>query len=325
VTIAVSVVVPTFNRPDLLERCLAALVEQDMDSHAYDIVVADDAANMETQRQVEEWSERCAGAGPAIHYLPVRNTQGPAAARNAGWRSARGAVIAFTDDDCIPQPGWLVAGVRAIAGGASAVSGRVVVPLPEAPTDYELNAAGLETAEFVTANCFVLRVVLAAIGGFDERFAAAWREDSDLHFDLLERGEPIAHAPDAMVVHPVRPAPWGVSLSQQRKSQYNALLYKKHPVLYRERIQAWPPRRYYAAVGLLAGMLAGIAARRPVLAAASGALWAGLTGQFVAHRLCGASRKPAHLLEMAVTSAAIPPLAVSWRLYGAVRFRTPFL
>ena len=47
-TIAVSVVVPTFNRPDLLERCLAALVEQDMDSHAYDIVVADDAASVET-------------------------------------------------------------------------------------------------------------------------------------------------------------------------------------------------------------------------------------------------------------------------------------
>jgi GT2 family glycosyltransferase len=201
----------------------------------------------------------------------------------------------------------------------------VVVPLPEAPTDYELNAAGLETAEFVTANCFVLRGVLAAIGGFDERFATAWREDSDLHFALLERGEPIARAPDAVVVHPVRPAQWGASLSQQRKSQYNALLFKKHPALYRERIQAWPPRRYYAAVGSLAGVLAGIAARRPVLAAVSGALWAGLTGQFVTHRLRGTSREPGHLLEMAATSVAIPPLAVYWRLYGAVRFRTPFL
>ena len=114
-TIAVSVIVPTCNRPDLLERCLAALVEQDMDPRAYDIVVADDAASVETQRQVEEWRERCAGTGPAIQYVPVRNTQGPAAARNAGWRGARGAVIAFTDDDCIPQPGWLAAGVRAIA------------------------------------------------------------------------------------------------------------------------------------------------------------------------------------------------------------------
>ena len=324
-TIAVSVIVPSFSRPDLLERCLAALVEQDIDPRAYENVVADDAASVETQRQVDEWRERCAGTGPAIQYVPVRNTQGPAAARNAGWRGARGAVIAFTDDDCIPQPGWLAAGVRAIARGASAVTGRVVVPTPKAPTDYVLNAAGLEKAEFVTANCFVCRDVLEAIGGFDERFATAWREDSDLHFTLLERGETIARAPDAMVVHPVRPAQWGVSLSQQRKSQYNALLYKKHPALYRERIQAWPPCRYYAAVGLLAGTLASIATRRPVLAAASGALWTGLTGQFIANRLRGTSREPAHLLEMAATSVAIPPLAVFWRLYGAVRFRTPFL
>ena len=78
----------------------------------------------------------------------------------------------------------------------------------------------------------------------DERFSAAWREDSDLHFTLLLHGGQIDRVPSALVVHPVRPARWGVSLNQQRKSLFNALLYKKHPRLYRQRIRPWPPWDY---------------------------------------------------------------------------------
>src|SRR5690606_10619854 len=104
------------------------------------------------------------------------------------------------------------------------------------------------TAEFVTANCFVRRTVLEAVGGFDERFRAAWREDSDLHFVMLERGLKLMKVPAAVVVHPVRPARWGVCLRIQRKSQYDALLYKKHPELYRRRIGPNRPRDYYAIV-----------------------------------------------------------------------------
>src|SRR5690606_30571680 len=118
----------------------------------------------------------------------VTGRHGPAAARNVGWRAARCEVVAFTDDDCIPDPGWLAAGTRAVEQGFAAATGRVVVPLPDAPTDYERDAAGLARAEFVTANCFCRRSVLEALGGFDERFSAAWREDSDLHFALLRAG-----------------------------------------------------------------------------------------------------------------------------------------
>jgi glycosyltransferase involved in cell wall biosynthesis len=325
VTVDVSVVVPTFNRPELLARCLAGLVAQAFDPSAYEVVIADDAASENTRRQVEEWRSRCRQTGPAIHYLPVRETRGPAAARNAGWRCARGRVIAFTDDDCIPQPEWLAAGTRAIRNGASGVSGRVVMPLPEDPTDYELNAAGLATAEFVTANCFYLRSALEAAGGFDERFAMAWREDSDLWLTLIERGETLVTAEDAVVVHPLRPAPWGVSLGQQRKSEYNALLYKKHPRLYRQYVQSGPPRGYYAIVGSIVGCLLGIGLCRPGVTVASFVIWARLTGAFMARRLHSTSRHPAHIAEMAVTSALIPPLAVYWRLRGAFVHRVRFL
>jgi len=313
-----SVVIPTYRRPDLLARCLAAVTAQDLDPAEYEVIVADDAADDATRRQLEAAAMT---AGPAVRYVAVTGNDGPAAARNRGWHAARGDVIAFTDDDTVPGPGWLRAGLAAIAAGADAVTGRTVVPLPPAPTDYERNESGLERGEFVTANCFVRRDALKAVGGFDERFTAAWREDSDLHFALLERGCRIVRAADAVVVHPVRPAPWGVSLRLQRKGRFDALLYRKHPRLYRERIGPGRPRDYYAVVAALAVGAIAAADGWWWPAAAAGAVWLALTGRFAARRLRGTSHAPRHVAEMVVTSALIPPLSLYWRLYGAVRFR----
>jgi GT2 family glycosyltransferase len=311
-TIHVTVVVPTYKRPELLKRCLAALLAQDFDPAAYEIIVADDAASGETQRLVEQHAI-CAPATeyedeielasvatlrgepvrmfgtpssvtaqpsilsaerrPPVRYLPVTGAHGPAAARNVGWHAARGALVAFTDDDCVPDPGWVGALAAALDNDLAGVSGRIIVPLPGRPTDYERDAAGLMGGEFTTANCCYRRDVLAAVGGFDEQFTAAWREDSDLQFTLLERGYQLCQAPDAVVIHPVRPAAWGVSLHQQRKSIFNALLYKKHPHLYRRRIQPAPPWHYYGIVGTLLGALAGIALRRRWLAMACILVW----------------------------------------------------
>lgn len=318
----VSVVVPTYQRPDLLERCLTALAAQDIDPDDCEFIVADDAASEATRRRV---GARADDADIRIRYVAPTNAHGPAAARNAGWRAARGRVIAFTDDDCAPDPCWLAEGLAAIETGADAVSGRVIVPLPNRPTDHQRDTAGLETAEFVTANCFVRREVLQAVGGFDERYATAWREDSDLQFSLLDRGFRIERAPRAVVVHPVRPARWGASLHQQRKSLFNALLYKKFPKHYRKGIQAAPPWGYYATVGAMGAALISVALGWMGVAGGALAVWAALTTRFCAKRLRGASRAPGHVAEMAVTSALIPPLSVFWRLYGALKFRVPFL
>jgi glycosyltransferase involved in cell wall biosynthesis len=218
----VSVVVPTFRRPTLLRRCLTALLLQHLPAEAYEILVVDDGDDPATRDMVARLaatspvSLRCLRAGPEA---------GPAAARNRGWRAAAAPVIAFTDDDCIASRGWLQAGLDAIASGVEGACGQVIVPIPDRPTDYQRDAAGLERAEFVTANCFYTRRALEAVGGFDPRFRVAWREDSDLFFGLLERALPLAYAPGALVVHPVRPARWGVSVGQQRKNLFNALLY----------------------------------------------------------------------------------------------------
>ncbi len=323
-SVRISVVVPTCRRPDLLARCLAALDAQDLDPSAYEVLVADDAASDETRRQVEAFA---ATARSAICYVAVSGNHGPAAARNAGWRAARGEIIAFTDDDCVPDPGWLSAGLGTFEEEQDTVvvTGRVMVPLPPDPTDYERDAAGLEGSAFITANCFCRRDVLERLGGFDEHFTAAWREDSDLHFRLLESGGRVVRNSKAVVVHPVRSARWGISLKQQRKIIFDALLYKKHPRLYRERIRRRARWDYYAVVAALGVVLAAGIAGQVVVALAAAAVWLLLTARFCARRLRRTSRAPRHIAEMVLTSALIPPLSVFWRCYGAVKYRVLFL
>jgi GT2 family glycosyltransferase len=322
----VSVVVPTWRRPALLGSCLNALAAQDFSSARYEIIVCDDGPDDATREAVERFAQQCArGRGTTVRYVPVTATQGPAGARNAGWRAARYPLIAFTDDDTIPDPHWLTAGVNALSTGADAASGAISVPLGDAPTDYELDASGLARAEFATANAFVRRAWLLATGGFDERFTAAWREDSDLQFALLQAGANVIRADDAVVVHPVRPARWGVSLSQQKKSQFEALLYRKHPALYRKRIDAGPPLRYYAIVAsLLCAAIAALAGHSR-LATLAVLVWCLLTGAFCAARLRHTRRDLSHIAEMAWTSAWIPFLSIYWRLRGAIRYKVFFL
>ena len=324
----IAVVIATYRRPDLLARCLAALRVQTIAGSRYEVIVADDDAGNDGAARTKDLvgvHNDSTGGAPHFRYVPVTRTQGPAGARNAGWRTSAARLIAFTDDDTIPEPGWLAAGIESLADRYDAVGGAIRMPLPVRPTDYERNESGLTRAEFATANCFVHRTGLEAVDGFDERFTAAWREDSDLHFALLEAGYHVGHAPDAVVVHPVRPAPFGVSISQQRKVVFDALLFRKHRRLYRTRILASPPWLYYLIAGALVAAVVGLVAQRPTLALAALALWLAATLRFALMRLSGTSRRMSHVAEMLWTSIVIPPLALWWRAVGNVRYRVLFL
>ena len=319
----ISIVVPTYRRPELLTRCLSALFMQTMEPSRYEIVVVDDGPTDETKEVVLSWSRR---RGPRVRYLANEERHGPAAARNRGWQAAAGNIIAFTDDDCIPAADWLAVASAAFEDPAvQGVSGRIIVPVPSVPTDYEQTVTGLERGPFATANCLYRRRALSAVGGFDERFTVAWREDTDPEFALRAQGYRLVRQPAAIVVHPVRPAKWGVSLALQRNNVFNALLYKKHPVFYRWFIQAVPPWRYYLA--LIALLEAGVAlAIGSTWGTVLGvAIWLALTVEFCRRRLATTSHRLEHVAEMVVTSALIPPVAIFWRLRGALRYRVVFL
>jgi glycosyltransferase involved in cell wall biosynthesis len=319
----VSVVVPTYKRPELLNRCLAALFSQTMNPSDYEIVVVDDGATEHTKQTVLAWTVK---SGPCVRYLVNEGRHGPAAARNKGWQAAHAELIAFTDDDCIPAPDWLSVGSAPFKDPTvHGLSGRIIVPIPSVPTDYEQTVAGLEHGPFATANCFYRRRALSSVGGFDERFTVAWREDTDLEFALRRRRYRLVRELSAVVVHPVRPATWGISVRLQRNNLFNALLYKKYPDLYRRFIQPMAPWRYYMTLTALVGAGCALAAGSMWAAALCLSVWLGLTVEFCLRRLAKTSRSLEHIVEMIVTSVLIPPVAIFWRLRGAVKYQVAFL
>lgn len=318
--------IPTYKRPELLIECLRCLERQTIMPEQFEVIVVSDGYDPVTAGAISTYSRQ---SRLRISGLHTPGKAGPAAARNIGWRHARAPLIAFTDDDCRPDPGWLEAILghhRRSNAPLMGYTGSTRVPLPEEITDFALNMTHLQTASFITANCACTREALVRVDGFDERFKAAWREDSDLEFKLLSHGIPIEKIEQAVVVHPVREqVPWGVSIREQKKGLYDALLYKKYPVLYRSRIQAQPLWYYYTIVASAIVFLVAFAEAYYRTAFAFGMLWVLMVAFLFLKRVKPVSKRFPHIMEMWVTSVVIPFVSVYWRLYGAVRYRVFFI
>jgi hypothetical protein len=119
----------------------------------------------------------------------------------------------------------------------------------------------------------------------------------------------------------VRKAPWGVSLKEQRKSMYNALLFKKHPQLYKEKISSPALRNYCIMIVLLVTFFAGWYHDQKIIALICLSAWLFLMFLFIRKRLMNASLSFAHITEMIATSLLIPFVSVFWNVYGALKFK----
>lgn len=306
----------------MLKQCLKALRQQTFDPNEYEVIVVSDGPDPQTQSLLKNLQ----AINGRLKFFALPEKKGPAAARNYGWLSAAGKIIAFTDDDCIPDNNWLsVIAANIDPNRPEALTGRVIVPIAGKPTDYERNTAGLETADFVTANCACTRLALIETGGFDERFSMAWREDSDLEFKFITHNIQIKRVTDSVIVHPVRQASWGVSLKEQKKTIYNALLYGQYPELYRNKIQSAPPLLYYGIVSGFLLFIAGTITAVVPLMRTGLSIWLALTLYFIIKRLYGTRLTAAHITEMVVTSPIIPFLSLYWQWYGAVKYRVFFM
>jgi len=323
--IKVSVVIPTFKRPALLLKCLAQLARQDFPKERYEVIVVTDGIDIDTVTEVTEFYYQITFFNLSCYSLSEK--KGPAAVRNRGAQYASGELIVFTDDDCLPQPGWISEYWRAYEAlneKRAAFTGQTIVPHSRLPTDYERNIAQLETAEFITANCAIDKTVFNRVKGFDEDFKTAWREDSDMHFKLLKASVQIHHIKNAVVIHPVRKAAWGVSLREQKKGLFNALLYKKHEQLYRQKIDSTALWNYYAMLLLFFMSLTGLLNGFYLLALIPFIGWLILVIELIARRLKSTSKKVSHVSEMIITSLLIPFLSVFWAIYGSFKYKTIF-
>ncbi|MEU4657609.1 glycosyltransferase [Streptomyces sp. NPDC023723] len=254
--------------------------------------------------------------------------RGPAAARNTGLGAVGTEWTAFLDDDVQVGPHWcdqLVQDLAAAAPDTGAVQGVIAVPLPgeRRPTDWERGTAGLATARWITADMAYRTQTLKQVGGFDERFTRAFREDADLALRVLDAGWRIRQG-RRTTRHPVRPASRWASLKQQRGNADDALMRRLHgpdwwdkAVAPRGRI-----RRHLAITAAGAAALLLGAAGRPRAAALAGLGWAAGTAEFAWARIGPGPRSRAEVTTMLVTSALIPPAATWHRIGGELRHRS---
>lgn len=247
-----TVVVATHNRAHLLPRLLAALDAQDLDGE-FEAVVVDDASTDDTPAVLTALAERY----QFLRSLRQDVNTGPAAARNRGWRAGGAPLVAFTDDDCVPQPGWLRGLVEAL-DGADLVQG---MTLPD-PAEADRRGPFARTIEvrdelgyYQTCNMGYHRSALESVGGFDERFKRPSGEDTDLAWRLKEDGASSAFAAAAVVHHDVRPSNLLVHLKDTWRWGDCVLAVREHPqlrdLLYRRYFfRATHPKAVLAAVGL---------------------------------------------------------------------------
>jgi histidinol-phosphate phosphatase family protein len=266
---------------------------------------------------------------------------GPAAARNLGWRRATAEWVAFLDDDVVPSATWLAdlaADLEGLGPDVGGSQGRVVVPMPggRRPTDWERNVRELARARWATADMAYRREALEEVGGFDERFPRAYREDADLGLRVVRAGYRIVSG-RREVAHPVRAAGRFVSVRLQAGNADDVLMLALHGRAWRYRagVPAGRRPRHLAvtALGLvgLGGLLlarrggpTSLRSARPErvarrVAVVSGLGWLAGTLELTLARVLPGPRTPGEVATMAATSALLPPAATRHWLAGWLR------
>ena len=236
-SLAISVVIPTYNRSSLLEKAVESILSGSFSKEQYEILVSDDGSTDQTELIIKKLQI----AHSNLIYIQNKHTGSPAIVRNSALKRARGDIVAFTDDDAIVDPCWLEKGFNyfsnpGIAGVEGEIYSDISFPLRKSffpvkgkrYTDMETNEKGWYG--YYLINMFYRKRILDKINGLDEEFTFPSCEDIDLAWRALDYGM-IKSAPEVKVYHPVRRFD---SLIDKRRYHmermtHQALLYRKHP------------------------------------------------------------------------------------------------
>lgn len=199
-----SVVVPTYNRRLILEKCLSALECQQLSEHNYEVVLVDDGSTDETIR----WLQLHEAEFPHLRLL-FQDHQGPAAARNLGVEQAIGDTIVFIDSDLVVTEHFLQAHANALLQGQQQLGsdrlltyGRVINTCNfDNPTAEPYKLTDFSAAYFATGNVAIARTWLEQAGLFDTRFQLYGWEDLELGVRLKQLGLKLVKVPDAVGYH----------------------------------------------------------------------------------------------------------------------------
>jgi glycosyltransferase involved in cell wall biosynthesis len=211
-TLRFSIVIPTYNRNDLLVQCLEHLqiALEDADAGSYEVVVTDDGKTNTAQQLINE-------KFPWVTWLEGPHA-GPAANRNSGVNKAKGEWIIFTDDDCLPQNNWIAAYLHYLDDeNFSVLEGKTIADRPQSRYD-EVAPLNLEGGKLWSCNFAIRKSLFVSLDGFDETFPHSTMEDIDF-YNRLKRASTIKFIDCALVVHPWRQRVAFKHFSKRIKSQ----------------------------------------------------------------------------------------------------------
>ena len=224
----VTVVVATYRRAARLPRLVAALEAQEA-APPFEVVIVDDSSPDDTSAELQ----RLTRGRPWLRTARTPRNSGPAAARNLGWRSTDSPLVAFTDDDCVPEPGWVAALVRGLALADVAQGCTRPDPVQSEATGPFSRTLHVEQEDgfYQTCNIGYRREWLERCGGFDEEFRYPAGEDTELAWRAIESGATTTFCSDAVVHHDVRPSSVLAALRDTPRWESVVLAVRKHPPL----------------------------------------------------------------------------------------------
>ena len=234
----ISVVIPTYNRLPILQKCLRALEAQVLEApvDGFEVVLVDDGSSDDTVA----WVEAHASALPHVRLIQ-QSHGGPAQGRNRGVAEAKGDVIVFIDSDLVVTPGFLVAHGRALerqwqrTGHRRCFTYGAVINTAnfDNPTSEPHKLRDVSWAYFATGNVAIDRQILEAAGLFDTRFHLYGWEDLELGERLRRLGVVLVRCPQAAGYH------WHPPLSleqipdlirvEQERAAMGLVFFRKHP------------------------------------------------------------------------------------------------
>jgi glycosyltransferase involved in cell wall biosynthesis len=235
-----SVIIPTYNRRLILEKCIEALERQripkDRGIVGYEIIVVDDGSTDGTV----EWLRENEGRWKHLRWFEQRH-QGPAAARNLGVEKARGETIVFIDSDLVVRENFLVAHGEGLRKGELKMGsdrlftyGRVINTNNfENPTAEAYKITDFSAAYFATGNVAIARKWLERAGGFDPEFREYGWEDLELGVRLKKLNLKLVKCPEAVGYHwhpefSLEDLPGAIEREKQR-GRMGVVFYQKHP------------------------------------------------------------------------------------------------
>ncbi|WP_413429608.1 glycosyltransferase family 2 protein [Synechococcus sp. Cu2B8-bc1011] len=234
----ISVVIPTYNRRSILEKCLQALEHQDPSGEieSYEVVVVDDGSSDGTP----DWLRQEEARFPHVRLIEQQHG-GPAEGRNRGVDHAKGDVIVFIDSDLVVTSSFLASHAHALSRRWNQQGNRLCFTYGavintanfDQPTAERHKLRDLSWAYFATGNVAIDRDVLERSGLFDVGFRLYGWEDLELGERLRQMGVELVKCPEAVGYHwhpafRLEQIPDLIRVEKER-ARMGLVFYRKHP------------------------------------------------------------------------------------------------